>query len=179
MNEWEDPIFEEVAEKMENEQKEKLNCGKHGFVEADRINTLKSLRPFLCTLAVPHGHKGIPKSSACKTCKSQCAYGRRLIELIQINMQLAAKAKAEKRGAQKDDTDVADIGPAATAPEESNLCAVYLTKSQCQNVADFIEVHLIDAIRNDVDIDNIAWVKDMILAMEVLKKCGGGTTREG
>ena len=50
---------------------------------------------------------------------------------------------------------------------------VQLTKSQCRNVADFIEFGLIDHIRNDPDLDNIRWVADMIEAWKALEKAGG------
>lgn len=45
---------------------------------------------------------------------------------------------------------------------------VELTKSQCENLAEWIEMWLIDVIRKDEEIDNIGWIKDMILAMETL-----------
>lgn len=47
---------------------------------------------------------------------------------------------------------------------------VELTKSQCENLAEWIDMHLLDVIRNDDDIDNLMWVKDMIIAQETLKK---------
>lgn len=47
---------------------------------------------------------------------------------------------------------------------------VKLTKSQCMNVAEFIEMHLYDAIRSDVDIDNIGWLEDMIGSMRTLEE---------
>lgn len=47
---------------------------------------------------------------------------------------------------------------------------VELTKSQCKNLADWIDIHLLEAIRDDEDIDNLLWVKDMILAWEALEK---------
>ena len=56
------------------------------------------------------------------------------------------------------------------APENAGMHTVQLTSSQCQNVADFIELHLLDAIRNDTDIDNVEWVSDMISAMHTLRK---------
>lgn len=49
---------------------------------------------------------------------------------------------------------------------------VILTKSQCKNVAEFIEMHLYDAIRNDTDIDSIGWLEDMIGAMRILEEAG-------
>ena len=47
---------------------------------------------------------------------------------------------------------------------------VELTKDQCVNIADFIDVHLLDAIRRDADIDNLAWVESLILAKKALEK---------
>lgn len=47
-----------------------------------------------------------------------------------------------------------------------------LTKSQCANVADFIDLHLIDTIRQDADIDNVGWIEDMIGAMRALEEAG-------
>ena len=49
---------------------------------------------------------------------------------------------------------------------------VRLGKCQCANVAEFIEIHLLDAIRNDPDIDNVGWVEDMIGAMRKLEEAG-------
>lgn len=50
---------------------------------------------------------------------------------------------------------------------------VQLTKSQCGNVADFIEFGLIEHIRNDPDLDNILWIADMIEAWRTLEKARG------
>ena len=47
---------------------------------------------------------------------------------------------------------------------------VELTKSQCKNVAEFIEFNLLSVIKDDDSIDNIFWVEDMIAAMRVLEK---------
>ena len=47
---------------------------------------------------------------------------------------------------------------------------VELTKNQCRNVAEFIEMNLLDVIRNDVDIDNVAWLEDMLDAKRALEK---------
>ena len=43
-----------------------------------------------------------------------------------------------------------------------------LTQSQCKNIAEFIEFHIFEAIRNDVDIDNINWLVDMVEAYNKL-----------
>ena len=47
---------------------------------------------------------------------------------------------------------------------------VELTMSQCNNVAEFIEMNLLDVIRNDVDIDDVAWIEDMLDAKRALEK---------
>lgn len=53
--------------------------------------------------------------------------------------------------------------------EEARLM-VGLTKSQCKNIVDFIEVYLIDAIRNDHEIDNLNWIEDMLNARNILRE---------
>ena len=47
---------------------------------------------------------------------------------------------------------------------------VELTKDQCKNVAEFIDMHLLNAIREDEFIDNLAWVESMILAKNEMEK---------
>lgn len=47
---------------------------------------------------------------------------------------------------------------------------VELTKSQCENLAFFIEANLLEEIRNDVDIDNLNWLRDMLDAHKVLEE---------
>lgn len=47
---------------------------------------------------------------------------------------------------------------------------VELSKDQCRNLAEFIDIHLLDAIRSDPDIDNLRWVESMILAKNALGK---------
>jgi len=47
---------------------------------------------------------------------------------------------------------------------------VELTKDQCQNAADFIGIYLLEAIRKDEDIDNLAWVESLILAKNAMEK---------
>ena len=49
---------------------------------------------------------------------------------------------------------------------------IHLTKSQCNNLADFIDFYLIKAIREDEEIDNLMWIKDMIDAHTVLREGG-------
>jgi len=50
------------------------------------------------------------------------------------------------------------------------VVTVRLKKSQCKNVADFIEFGLIEQIRDDSSIDNILWIEDMIGAMRTLEE---------
>ena len=45
-----------------------------------------------------------------------------------------------------------------------------LTKSQCRNIADFIEDNLLQVIRNDTCIDNFGWLVDIVSAYEKLRE---------
>ena len=47
---------------------------------------------------------------------------------------------------------------------------VELTKSQCINIADFIEMNLLDVIRKDNDLDNLDYVQDLLDAKKALEK---------
>ena len=47
---------------------------------------------------------------------------------------------------------------------------IELSKDQCRNIVDFIELNLIDFIRRDTDIDNLKWVESMILAKNEIEK---------
>lgn len=47
---------------------------------------------------------------------------------------------------------------------------VELTKSQCENLAFFIEVNLLEEIRKDLDIDNLNWLRDMLDAQKILEE---------
>lgn len=171
MSEWDDTVFDAVAERMEGETQQKVNCGKALVVDPKTIDSIKTLRNYLCDIAVPPKHKGMPRVNSCKICHSQCGYGRRLIELVNANVQLAAEKKAEKREqAEPDQMSAADR-------EDKTMCVVHLTASQCCNVAEFIELYLLRVIREDDEIDNLNWVEDMIDALHALKKCGGGRTR--
>lgn len=50
---------------------------------------------------------------------------------------------------------------------------VELTATQCRNVAEFIERKIFDEIRNDVDIDNIEWLRDMLDTEKTLREAAG------
>lgn len=47
---------------------------------------------------------------------------------------------------------------------------VELTKSQCNSIADFIEMNLLDVIRKDTDLDCLGYVEDLLLAKTTLEK---------
>ena len=55
--------------------------------------------------------------------------------------------------------------------DQGGVCVkVELTKSQCAAVADLIDVNLLDIIRNDTDIDNLAWVENILSAKRAMEK---------
>lgn len=56
---------------------------------------------------------------------------------------------------------------------------VELTKSQCLNLAEFIEFSFIDSIRNDTDVDNMNYLVDMCDAYRVLTAAAGLEGDEG
>ena len=45
-----------------------------------------------------------------------------------------------------------------------------LTKEQCESLIDYIEMNLLDVIRNDTDIDNICWVQNILTAKDAMEK---------
>lgn len=47
---------------------------------------------------------------------------------------------------------------------------VKITSSEATSLRDFIEFNLLDAIRNDGDIDSLLWVYNIL---NVYRKCGG------
>ena len=55
-----------------------------------------------------------------------------------------------------------------------------LTKSQCESLIDFIELNLLDVIRNDTDIDNLEYVKNILNANTIfhLAIAGGENHQE-
>jgi len=46
---------------------------------------------------------------------------------------------------------------------------VLFTKSQLQNLIEFIEIEFIDSIRRDEDIDNIDYIVDMMTALNAMR----------
>lgn len=51
---------------------------------------------------------------------------------------------------------------------------VDLTKDQCKNVAEFIELYFFQAIREDAEIDNIGWAKSMLSARDAMLEAAKG-----
>ena len=47
---------------------------------------------------------------------------------------------------------------------------VELTKSQCNSIADFIEMNLLDVIRKDTDLECLGYVEDLLTAKTTLEK---------
>lgn len=44
---------------------------------------------------------------------------------------------------------------------------IELTKGQCESLAEMIELHLLDIIRKDTDIDNLDWVRNILNAHQM------------
>ena len=55
---------------------------------------------------------------------------------------------------------------------------VELTASMCQNLAEFIELYLFHAIRDDGEIDNFEWLRDMVNAKALLQKYADHNDKE-
>lgn len=53
-----------------------------------------------------------------------------------------------------------------------------LTKSQVDNLIEFIELNFIDVVRNDTDIDNIDYVVDMMDALTKLRQTRSAMQKE-
>ena len=47
---------------------------------------------------------------------------------------------------------------------------IELTESMCRNLAEFIDMYLFRAIREDTEIDNLDWLRDMVDAQSVLNQ---------
>ena len=50
---------------------------------------------------------------------------------------------------------------------------VGITKSEALNLAEFLDLHLIRSIRDDPEIDNMAWLRDMVYAYDKLCEYSG------
>ena len=47
---------------------------------------------------------------------------------------------------------------------------IELTKGQCESLADFIALNLLDVIRNDTDIDNLNYVRNLLNAQQAFEE---------
>lgn len=47
---------------------------------------------------------------------------------------------------------------------------IELTTAEADSLLDFLELNLIDVIRNDTDVDSLEWLDNM---MSIWRKCGG------
>ena len=45
---------------------------------------------------------------------------------------------------------------------------ILLTRDECESLLDWLEIHLIDDIREDTEIDNMEWLSNM---MSIYHKC--------
>lgn len=52
------------------------------------------------------------------------------------------------------------------------------TKSQVDNLIEFIELNFIDVVRNDTDIDNVDYVVDMMDALTKLRQTRSAMQKE-
>ena len=52
---------------------------------------------------------------------------------------------------------------------ENKTLDVALTKSQVDNLIEFVEINFIKSIRDDTDIDNIDYIEDMMDALKTLR----------
>lgn len=55
----------------------------------------------------------------------------------------------------------------------NNCVLLIMTRDQCKNVAELVENCLLDEIRRDKEIDNIAWVKSIVDALDTMKDAFG------
>lgn len=49
---------------------------------------------------------------------------------------------------------------------------VSLTRSQCRSLAEFIAENLFDTIRNDHNIDNLDWCRELLNAQAIFEEAG-------
>lgn len=54
-------------------------------------------------------------------------------------------------------------------PLKKGIDCIELTKSQCDNLATFIDLYLLQEIRDNKDLDNLDYVRDMLDAQKILR----------
>lgn len=62
--------------------------------------------------------------------------------------------------------------PVDTKRTANDKVRITLTRHQCEAIAEFIEMELLNTIRADKEIDNVDWLADMMNAYVRLKKLG-------
>jgi len=50
------------------------------------------------------------------------------------------------------------------------MVTLNIEKQTCKNIADFLEIYFFQNIRDDEDMDNIEYVRSLILAIDELKR---------
>ena len=50
------------------------------------------------------------------------------------------------------------------------MITLNIDKQTCKNVADFLEIYFFQNIRDDEDMDNIEYVRSLIIAIDELKR---------
>ena len=50
------------------------------------------------------------------------------------------------------------------------MVTLNINKDDCKNIADFLEIYFFQNIRDDVDMDNIEYVRGLINAIDELKR---------
>lgn len=50
------------------------------------------------------------------------------------------------------------------------MVTLNIDKATCRNIADFIEIYFFQNIRDDVDMDNIEYVRSLINAIDELRR---------
>lgn len=57
------------------------------------------------------------------------------------------------------------------------MLQIELTKSQCENLSEFIEMYFYQAIREDLEIDCLDWARDLLDAEKALRKAANDELR--
>lgn len=91
---------------------------------AENVKTLKKLREYLCSAAVPPS--GPVRVKMCEKCEAQCAYGRRYVELYRA--EKAPKEEAPVRTSVDQKTAAEQLAEALTRREQAERCAAEMVE---------------------------------------------------
>lgn len=86
---------------------------------AENVKTLKKLREYLCSAAVPPS--GPVRVTVCEKCESQCAYGRQYLKLYRA--EKAKKEEAPVRVSVDQQTAAEQLADAIAGREQAERCA--------------------------------------------------------